>query len=210
MVLVDRQVRINNQVEEFIPQSGGLSRDNKDIELLLRKRYSSSSRREKEVAVGEEMTRYRADVEGPAFMVPSGPSGVRKEWPEWVDFLLDHDDEVAYFLGVLDGTEPCPPQVADPCDGVTSLSLNIARPLPQPSRAHSPRLRLHRRLPQELAPSLPRQQGWILHGLQYQGQLHRRRPAADLLLLDPLPHSTGPMGVQGARRPTPLLQRGAR
>jgi len=55
-----------------------------------------------------------------------GPSGVRKEWPQWVGFLLDHDDEVAYFLGVLDGTEPCPPQVADPRDGLTSLSLNIA------------------------------------------------------------------------------------
>jgi len=54
--------------------------------------------------------------------------GVLREWPEWVDFLLDHDDEVVYFLGVLDGTEPCPPQVADPRDGVTSLSLNIAWP----------------------------------------------------------------------------------
>jgi hypothetical protein len=73
MVLVDRSVRIN------IRESGRPLPRRADVEERVFMDY------QRRVAIAR-----RTDVEE---RVPLAPSGVLWEWPEWVDFLLDHDDE---------------------------------------------------------------------------------------------------------------------
>ncbi|CAL5000219.1 unnamed protein product [Urochloa decumbens] len=140
MVLVDRDVRFVDEVQAFIQESGGLSYD-QAIDLVLDK-YKAKGiyNREREAAYRAEQIRYGDEVEGPAFdalrerrrkAAADGRSAVRKA-P-----LAFYGKGDAYYLDMLEGTEPCLSEVAE-APGVTRLSIKIAWPPPSRSSRSYP------------------------------------------------------------------------
>ncbi|CAO2190245.1 unnamed protein product [Urochloa humidicola] len=143
MVLLDRCVGFVDELLDFIKETGGLPLD-QSIDLALKRlpACSSSSRRRgrridrgtlEQMAIEDEMKRYRAEVEEPALAMlrqrkassPSSAAAVRKEpLPE------DIDCDGSLYRELLDGIEPCfSPPVADAAPpSVTRLSLKISWP----------------------------------------------------------------------------------
>ncbi|CAN6165516.1 unnamed protein product [Urochloa humidicola] len=140
MVLLDRCVGFIDELREFIKETGGLPLD-RSIDLALKRlpASNSSSRRGRrlgrvalqQMAIQDEMKRYRAEVEEPALAIlrqrkASNPSSaaVRKEpLPEAID------GDGSLYRDLLDGVEPCLSPVAGTTPpSVTRLSLKICWP----------------------------------------------------------------------------------
>ncbi|CAO2206919.1 unnamed protein product [Urochloa humidicola] len=123
-VLVDRHVRLVDEIKGIIQETGGPSLDEAMEQLALRDSSSSWTEQGRHKAVREEMMRYRAEVEEPAFELllrrrKAAGAGVRKEL---VTFSRGDAD---YLREVLEGVEPRLCEVAD-APGVTCLSLNLS------------------------------------------------------------------------------------
>ncbi|CAL5000371.1 unnamed protein product [Urochloa decumbens] len=148
MVLVDRHVGFIDELREFIKETGGLPLD-RSIALALKRipapthlpACSSSRRRGRridrgaleEMAIQDEIKRYRAEVEEPALAMllqrkassPSSAAAVRKEpLPEAID------GDGSLYRELLAGIEPCfSAAVAGAAPpSVTRLSLEISWP----------------------------------------------------------------------------------
>ncbi|CAO2191363.1 unnamed protein product [Urochloa humidicola] len=128
-VLVDRRVLFVDELQEMIQETGGVPLD-RSIESVLKRLPACTNMMEQEcqeqMAIEEEMTRYLAEVEEPAFKMllerkACRPSAVRKE-P--VTFTCADAD---YYREVLDGIDLHLPQLAA-SPGVNSLTLRISWP----------------------------------------------------------------------------------
>ncbi|CAO2190244.1 unnamed protein product [Urochloa humidicola] len=120
-VLVDRHVRLVDEIKGIIQETGSSSLD-EAMERALRE-SSSWSKEERRKAVRAEMIRYRAEVEEPAFDLlrrrKASGAGFGKE-----PVTLSRGD-ADYLREILEGVEPRLCEVAD-APSVTCLSLDIS------------------------------------------------------------------------------------
>ncbi|KAF8673771.1 hypothetical protein HU200_048525 [Digitaria exilis] len=137
MSLVDRSVRIVDDLKEFIEESGGVSLGS-SIESVLKNlpacRSLQDSERSRQCAIRDEVIRYRVKVQEPAFAIlrkrQARPGSMRKEPVTFTG------DTAAYYRKVLDGIDPRLPRLTGAI--MNSLTIGISWPPNHPLRTYPP------------------------------------------------------------------------